>query len=67
MAPRLPSEYPFPLRLSPWEAFRFNAGVLRASQRARRNTLSEASRNLKNDDFGIGTITGTLGALYAKG
>jgi hypothetical protein len=66
-ATRLPSEYPQRLRLSTWDAFRFNVGVLRAARRARMHELSEARSKLQGDDFGIGAITGTLAFTYAKG
>lgn len=62
--PRLPSEYPFPLRLSPWEAFRFNANVRRAALRARHHELREGLSKIDKDEFGIGTITALLGGIH---
>lgn len=65
-APRLPSEYPHPLRLSSWEAFRFNVGVMRAARRWRRHEISEANGKMEGDDFGIGMIKTLLTEALAR-
>lgn len=55
------------MRLSAWDAFRFNLGVMRAARRARAHTNGQVRQAMKDDHFGVGFLQYGIGTLIERG